>query len=268
MIPLSDIRAAAGTDRGARPPHAAPVLAPARRAGRRAAVAQVRELPEDGLVQGARRAQQGAVAVRRPSARAASSRSRPATTRRRWRGRRATAGCAAVVVMPTDAPRSKIDAVRGYGAEIVFHADRPTLFDKLHEVRDAARPDVRPSLRRPGRAGRRRHGGPRDRRGPSGRRGRRSCRSAAADCSAASPPRSSSCCPRRASSPSSSTAGPGLGAGARGRKARPRAAARDARRRHDAALRRRAAARDRARSRGRDRDRDGGGDPRGDAPAR
>ncbi len=52
-----------------------------------------------------------------------------------WAAREA--GCTAVVVMPTDAPRSKIDAVRGYGAEIVFHPDRPTLFDKLHEVRDA-----------------------------------------------------------------------------------------------------------------------------------
>ena len=46
------------------------------------------------------------------------------------------AGCAAAVVMPADAPRSKVEAVRGYGAEIVFHADRPTLFDKLHQVRE------------------------------------------------------------------------------------------------------------------------------------
>jgi len=52
-----------------------------------------------------------------------------------WAAR--VAGCSAVVVMPTDAPRSKIDAVRGYGAEIVLHADRPTLFDKLNEVREA-----------------------------------------------------------------------------------------------------------------------------------
>ena len=52
-----------------------------------------------------------------------------------WAAREA--GCSAVVVMPTDAPRSKMDAVRGYGAEIVLHPDRPTLFDKLHEVRDA-----------------------------------------------------------------------------------------------------------------------------------
>jgi threonine dehydratase len=47
------------------------------------------------------------------------------------------AGCSAVVVMPSDAPASKIEAVRGYGAEIVAHADRPTLFDKLNEVREA-----------------------------------------------------------------------------------------------------------------------------------
>ena len=52
-----------------------------------------------------------------------------------WAAREA--GAAATVVMPTDAPRTKIEAVRGYGAEIVFHADRPTLFDKLAEVRDA-----------------------------------------------------------------------------------------------------------------------------------
>jgi len=52
-----------------------------------------------------------------------------------WAAREA--GCSAVVVMPIDAPRSKIDAVRGYGAEIVLHPDRPTLFDKLHEVREA-----------------------------------------------------------------------------------------------------------------------------------
>jgi threonine dehydratase len=47
------------------------------------------------------------------------------------------AGASAAVVMPTDAPRSKIEAVQGYGAEIVFHDDRPTLFDKLNEVREA-----------------------------------------------------------------------------------------------------------------------------------
>jgi threonine dehydratase len=51
-----------------------------------------------------------------------------------WAAR--VAGASAVVVMPSDAPASKIAAVRGYGAEIVFHADRPTLFDKLNEVRE------------------------------------------------------------------------------------------------------------------------------------
>jgi threonine dehydratase len=40
----------------------------------------------------------------------------------------------AVVVMPSGAPRSKLDAVRGYGAEIVLHEDRATLFDRLREV--------------------------------------------------------------------------------------------------------------------------------------
>ncbi len=52
-----------------------------------------------------------------------------------WAAR--ASGAAAVVVMPTDAPRSKIEAVRGYGAEIVLHPDRPTLFDRLNEVREA-----------------------------------------------------------------------------------------------------------------------------------
>jgi threonine dehydratase len=37
------------------------------------------------------------------------------------------------VVMPADAPRSKVEAVRGYGATIIAHADRATLFDRLRE---------------------------------------------------------------------------------------------------------------------------------------
>jgi threonine dehydratase len=49
-----------------------------------------------------------------------------------WAAR--VAGASAVVVMPTAAPRSKIEAVQGYGAEIVFHEDRATLFDRLREV--------------------------------------------------------------------------------------------------------------------------------------
>jgi len=51
-----------------------------------------------------------------------------------WAARRVSAPC--VVVMPHDAPRSKIDAVMAYGSEIVFHDDRTTLFDRLAEVRD------------------------------------------------------------------------------------------------------------------------------------
>lgn len=52
-----------------------------------------------------------------------------------WAAR--VAGAAATVVMPGDAPRSKIEAVKGYGGEIVFHDDRPTLFDRLNEVKTA-----------------------------------------------------------------------------------------------------------------------------------
>ena len=52
-----------------------------------------------------------------------------------WAARLVGAPCA--VVMPSDAPRSKVEAVRGYGAEIVFHGDRATLFVKLDEVRSA-----------------------------------------------------------------------------------------------------------------------------------
>jgi threonine dehydratase len=42
-------------------------------------------------------------------------------------------GVPCTVVMPADAPRSKLEAVRGYGATVVEHADRTTLFDRLHE---------------------------------------------------------------------------------------------------------------------------------------
>src|SRR5262249_36892432 len=42
-------------------------------------------------------------------------------------------GAPCTVVMPADAPRAKLDAVRGYGATVIAHADRATLFDRLHE---------------------------------------------------------------------------------------------------------------------------------------
>jgi threonine dehydratase len=48
-----------------------------------------------------------------------------------WAARVVRVPC--TVVMPGDAPRSKVDAVRGYGAEIITHADRATLFDRLAE---------------------------------------------------------------------------------------------------------------------------------------
>jgi threonine dehydratase len=44
-----------------------------------------------------------------------------------------TVGVPCTVVMPADAPRSKVDAVRGYGAAIIAHEDRATLFDRLRE---------------------------------------------------------------------------------------------------------------------------------------
>jgi threonine dehydratase len=48
-----------------------------------------------------------------------------------WAARIVKAPC--TVVMPTGAPRSKIEAVRGYGAQVILHDDRATLFDRLHE---------------------------------------------------------------------------------------------------------------------------------------
>ena len=42
-------------------------------------------------------------------------------------------GVPCTVVMPADAPRSKLDAVRSYGGTIVAHNDRATLFDRLKE---------------------------------------------------------------------------------------------------------------------------------------
>ncbi len=52
-----------------------------------------------------------------------------------WAAQQVQARCA--VVMPADAPSSKIDAVRGYGAEVVLHPDRRTLFDRFNAEQDA-----------------------------------------------------------------------------------------------------------------------------------
>jgi threonine dehydratase len=46
-----------------------------------------------------------------------------------WAARAVGVPC--TVVMPVDAPRSKTEAVLGYGATIVAHDDRNTLFDRL-----------------------------------------------------------------------------------------------------------------------------------------
>lgn len=43
-----------------------------------------------------------------------------------------TVGAECAVVMPKDAPRSKIKAVLGYGAEVILHDNRATLFDRLN----------------------------------------------------------------------------------------------------------------------------------------
>jgi threonine dehydratase len=50
-----------------------------------------------------------------------------------WAARQVQAPC--MVVMPTDAPRSKLDAVLGYGARTILHPDRATLFDRLEQER-------------------------------------------------------------------------------------------------------------------------------------
>jgi threonine dehydratase len=39
------------------------------------------------------------------------------------------------VVMPTSAPQIKLDATRGYGATVVLHEDRRTLFERCEELR-------------------------------------------------------------------------------------------------------------------------------------
>ncbi len=48
-----------------------------------------------------------------------------------WAARETGVPCA--VVMPESAPRSKLEAVRGYGAEVVLHPELATLFDRLRE---------------------------------------------------------------------------------------------------------------------------------------
>jgi len=51
-----------------------------------------------------------------------------------WAARRTGVPCA--VVMPAKAPAPKVEAVRGYGARIVFHDDNATLFDRLRQLQE------------------------------------------------------------------------------------------------------------------------------------
>src|SRR5437867_2326369 len=43
-------------------------------------------------------------------------------------------GLKAVIVMPEGSPQAKIDATRGYGAEVVVFGTIATIFDKAHEL--------------------------------------------------------------------------------------------------------------------------------------
>ena len=75
------------------------------------------------LVQAARRVQQDGAALARRAPRAASSRPRPATTRRASRSRRSASGAPATIVMPVTTPRIKVDAVKSRGARVVLTGD-------------------------------------------------------------------------------------------------------------------------------------------------
>ena len=136
MIPLSEIRAAAERIRGQ--VHRTPLLSSAQLGGR--ASARLHFKCENLQKTGSFKAR-GALnkvlslsdAERRRGLVTVSAGNHAAAVA--WAAR--IAGCAAVVVMPEGAPASKIEAVRGYGAEIVLHPDRATLFDRLNEVREA-----------------------------------------------------------------------------------------------------------------------------------
>lgn len=52
-----------------------------------------------------------------------------------WAGR--SAGCPVTVVMPAAAPQTKVDAVRGYGAEVTLEQDRARMFPLMNEIREA-----------------------------------------------------------------------------------------------------------------------------------
>jgi threonine dehydratase len=133
MIPISDIRAAAG--RLAGEVHRTPVFS-ARSLGERAGVTlllKCESLQKTGSFKprGALNKVLSLTAAERARGLVTVSAGNHAQAVA-WAARRVNAPCA--VVMPDSAPRAKLDAVRGYGAEVILHADRATLFDRLREV--------------------------------------------------------------------------------------------------------------------------------------
>ena len=96
---------------------------------------EMRELSEDGLVQGARSTEQDPFAhgSRKGQGDRHGLGGKPRASRglgRAERGRPPSSSCRTM-------RRGRRSTRRGYAAEIVFHPDRHTLFDKLAEVRDA-----------------------------------------------------------------------------------------------------------------------------------
>lgn len=133
MIPIADIRLAAERIAGA--VHRTPVLS-ARSLGERAGVElllKCESLQKTGSFKP--RGALNKVLSLAPEARARGLVTVSAGNHAQavaWAAARVGAPC--VVVMPVDAPRSKLEAVRGYGSEVILHADRATLFDRLREV--------------------------------------------------------------------------------------------------------------------------------------
>ena len=129
------------------PSHAALLRRAARRASGRPPLLEVRELPEDRVLQAARRLEQGPVAVESEKARglvtvSAGNHAQAVA----WAARMAGAACA--VVMPSSAPRSRSTAGqglrrRGDPARRPRHALR-----QVERGPGSARPDLRPSVRR------------------------------------------------------------------------------------------------------------------------
>jgi threonine dehydratase len=133
VIPIADIRAAAARIAGA--VHRTPVLG-ARTLGERAGVEL--HLKCESLQKTGSFKPRGA--LNKVLSLAAAERGRGLVTVSAgnhaqavaWAAQRVGVPCA--VVMPERAPRAKLDAVRGYGADVILHGDNATLFDRLREV--------------------------------------------------------------------------------------------------------------------------------------